>query len=49
MQVVFSILRLPFWATVAAIRLTLRFIIGGLAWLAGAYVGYRLVRHWARD
>jgi hypothetical protein len=44
MQIVFSILRLLFWATVAAIRLTLRFVIGVAAWLLGAYVGYRLAR-----
>ena len=43
MQIVFSILRLIFWATVVAIRLTLRFVIGVAAWLLGAYVGYRLV------
>jgi hypothetical protein len=49
MRLAFSILRLLFWVTVAAIRLTLRFVIGLLAWLAGAYVGYRLVRHRARD
>jgi hypothetical protein len=38
-----------FWATVAAIRLTLRFVIGVAAWLFGAYVGYRLVRTRARE
>ncbi len=48
-EIAFSILRLLFWATVAAIRLSLRFIIGLLAWLAGFYVGYRLVRHRARE
>ena len=49
MRLVFSMLRVLFWATVVAIRLTLRFVIGLLAWLAGAYVGYRLVRHRERN
>jgi len=48
-KIAFSILRLLFWAAVAAIRLTLRFLIRLIAWLAGAYVGYKLVRHRARD
>jgi hypothetical protein len=47
--IVWSILRLMFWATVAAIRLTSRFVIGVAAWLLGAYVGYRLVRTRARE
>ena len=49
MRLAFSILRLLFWATVAAIRVTLRFVIGVAAWLLGAYVGYRLVRTRARE
>jgi hypothetical protein len=44
-----SILRLLFWAAVAAIRLSLRFIIGVVAWSVGAYVGYRLVRTRSRE
>jgi hypothetical protein len=49
MQIVFSILRLLFSGMVALIRLTLRFLIGLIAWLAGAYVGYKLVRSRSRD
>ena len=48
-MILWSILRLMFWATVAALRLTLRFVIGVIAWLAGAYVGYRIVRTRERE
>jgi hypothetical protein len=47
--IVWSILRVLFWAGVAVIRLTLRFVIGVIAWLAGAYVGYRIARTRARE
>jgi|SRR4051794_21789805 hypothetical protein len=49
MQIVWSILRLLFWAAITALRRTFRLVIGVLAWSAGAYVGYKLVRHRARD
>jgi hypothetical protein len=48
-EIIFSILRLTFWAAVAAIRLTVRLLIGLIAWLAGVYVGYRIVRTRARE
>ena len=48
-EIAFSILRLTFWAAVAATRLTLRCLIGTVAWCLGFWVGYRLVRHRARD
>jgi hypothetical protein len=37
-QIVWSILRLLFLATIVALRLTLRLLIGLAAWLLGAYV-----------
>jgi hypothetical protein len=48
-EIAFSILRLLFWAAVAAIRLTLRFLVRLITRLTGVYLGYRLVRHRARD
>jgi hypothetical protein len=38
-----------FSVTVAALRLTLRFVVGVIAWLAGAYLGYKLVRSRSRE
>jgi hypothetical protein len=47
--IVWSILHLLFWTTVATFRLTLRFVIGLLAWGVGVSVGYKLVRGRSRE